>query len=155
MQGGDSRVLGNAVRERERRRDELQFTLQGLRHREWTGYKTNYQMRRDLHTRIEKWRGLLRRHPVQGQQILRKLIDGRLLMTPHVSETESYYEFLADVAEPSADDGPEEGFRVRVRRETGSRSRSIVVQAASNETARERALESAGPGWIILEVERV
>ncbi len=77
---------------------------------------------------------------------------------------ESYYRFLADVAKPSADDGSEEPaeippqpprFRVRVKQEAGSRSRSIVVLAASDETARERALESAGPGWIILEVERV
>ncbi len=91
--GDDSRVLAAAVRARERRRDELQSTLQGLLHREWTGWKTNQQVRIDLRTRISDWQGLLRHHPAQGQQILRKLLDGRLLMTPHADETRAYYEF--------------------------------------------------------------
>ena len=50
-------------------------------------------MREDLEQRIQEWRGLLRRRAVQGRQILSKLIDGRLLMTPHTDQPFSYYEF--------------------------------------------------------------
>ena len=48
---------------------------------------------RDLKRRLTHWRSLLRRHAPQGQQILRKLIDGRLLMTPHPNHTPAYYTF--------------------------------------------------------------
>lgn len=92
-QGGDLKTLTSAVREREERRDELQFSLDALLRDEWTGHKTNQQVRRDLQARIKEWRGLLRRHPVQGQQILRKLIDGRLTLTAHPEEVVAYYEF--------------------------------------------------------------
>ena len=92
-QGGDLKTLTSAVREREERRDELQFSLDALLRDEWTGHKTNQQVRRDLQARIKEWRGLLRRHPVQGQQILRKLIDGRLTLTAHPDEVIAYYEF--------------------------------------------------------------
>ena len=50
-------------------------------------------MREDLEQRIQEWRGLLRRRAVQGRQILSKLIDGRLLMTPHTDQPFAYYEF--------------------------------------------------------------
>ena len=33
------------------------------------------------------------RSPARGQQILRKLIDGRLLMTPYLDETPVHYRF--------------------------------------------------------------
>ena len=42
---------------------------------------------------METWRGLLRRHPAQGQQILRKLIDGRLLLRAQTDQPSAYYEF--------------------------------------------------------------
>ena len=50
-------------------------------------------VRRDLTRRLTSWRSLLRRHAPQGQQILRKLIDGRLLMTPYPDETPAHYSF--------------------------------------------------------------
>ena len=50
-------------------------------------------VRRDLTCRLTYWRSLLRRHAAQGQQILRKLIEGRLLMTPHPNDTPAYYTF--------------------------------------------------------------
>ena len=81
---GDSRVLAAAIRNREQGHEDLQASLTALESGEWTSYKTNRQVQRALQIRIENWRGLLRRHPAQGQQILKKLIDGRLLMTPHI-----------------------------------------------------------------------
>ena len=42
---------------------------------------------------MANWKGLLRRHAPQGQQILKKLIEGRLLMTPFADETPAYYRF--------------------------------------------------------------
>ena len=92
-QGGDSKALTSAVREGEQRCEELKASIDALESGEWTSFKTNRQVRHDLHARIEDWRGLLRRHPAQGHQILKKLIDGRLLMTPRTEQSPSYYEF--------------------------------------------------------------
>src|SRR5262249_6089085 len=37
---------------------------------------------KDLHTRLKEWRSLLDAEPVKARQILRKLVDGRLVFTP-------------------------------------------------------------------------
>ena len=82
-----------AVHDRARRRDELQAQLEALRGREWATWRMTGTVRRDLTRRLTNWRGLLRRHAPQGQQILRKLIDGRLLMTPYPDDTPAHYRF--------------------------------------------------------------
>jgi len=40
------------------------------------------RLRHDLGARLDDWRGLFRRQPVQAQQILPKLVAGRLVFTP-------------------------------------------------------------------------
>jgi hypothetical protein len=40
----------------------------------------------DLRDRLDDWRGLFQRHPREARQILRKLLLGRLVFTPEVSE---------------------------------------------------------------------
>jgi hypothetical protein len=44
---------------------------------------------------------------------------------------------------------------VRVSQVSGSRSRSLLVNAASEEEARREALDASGEGWKILACERV
>ena len=83
-----------AVHDRARRRDDLKATVEALRGREWASWRmSGTGPRRDLTRRLSNWRSLLRRHAPQGQQILRKLIDGRLLMTPYPDETPAHYSF--------------------------------------------------------------
>ena len=82
-----------ALDDRARRRDDLTATLKALRGRERATWTMTGTVRRDLTSRLTHWRSLLRRHAPQGQQILRKLIDGRLLMTPYPDETPAHYGF--------------------------------------------------------------
>lgn len=77
-----------------RRRPDAAARHRGEQHRchSRVGVKTvppwrTGSIRRDLRRRIARWRRVLRRHAPQGQQILRKLIDGRLLMTPYPDQT--------------------------------------------------------------------
>jgi len=45
-------------------------------------------------------------------------------------------------------------FRVRIKQSQGPRSRTLRVEAESEEDARRQALHAAGAGWILLGVER-
>ena len=77
-----------------RRRDDLTATLEAVRGCEGAAGRMNGTVvRRDLTRRLTHWRSLLRRHAAQGQQILRKPIEGWLLMTPHPNDTPAYYTF--------------------------------------------------------------
>lgn len=48
---------------------------------------------------------------------------------------------------------PARPFRVRVKQSAGSRSRTLRIEAASEDEARRRALADVGAGWEILGVE--
>jgi len=45
-------------------------------------------------------------------------------------------------------------FRVRIKRSQGPRSRTLSVEADSEDDARNQALHAAGAGWVVLGVER-
>ena len=79
--------LLEALRARERRRRELQAQIQELegmaRLVEGSG----------LGAKLTDWQGLLERQPIQARQLLRKLLVGRLIYTPHRDEAGGYYEF--------------------------------------------------------------
>ena len=45
---------------------------------------------------LADWQGLLRSAPVQGRQILRKVLVGRLTLTPRTEGTERYYEYAGE-----------------------------------------------------------
>ena len=92
-EGGESSTLMAEIHKRETRRDELHQRMKVFSLQEFKALRSKPRVRRDLERRIQDWRGLLRRRATQGQQILRKLIDGRLLLTPHADETHAYYEF--------------------------------------------------------------
>ena len=79
--------LLEALRARERRRRELQAQIQELegmaRLVEGSG----------LGAKLTDWQGLLERQPIQARQLLRKLLVGRLIYTPHRDEAGGYYAF--------------------------------------------------------------
>ena len=102
--GAGSKELIAAVQDRERQRDELKATLESLLRQEWTGWKMTDRVRRDLTKRIAHWKGLLRHHAPQGQQILKKLIDGRLFGVKYFCRSTST--ILAGSDGCSFDDAP-------------------------------------------------
>ncbi len=55
-------------------------------------------------------------------------------------------------AEPAL---PAARFRIRVKQDTGPRSRLLTLSGASEAEVRDRALAQSGHGWTILEVERI
>lgn len=75
---------------------------------------------------------------------------------------ESYFRLLgsdfraeAPASEPIVPPAPSPSspvFRVRVKQTHGPRSRSLLVNAATEERAREEATEDLGEGWSVLEV---
>ncbi len=67
------------------------------------------------------------------------------------SKPESESELEAE-AEPPA---PQSQFRVRIKQSHGPRSRTVSIEADSEDDARRQALHAAGAGWIVLGVERV
>ena len=92
-EGGESTTLTAEIRRQEARRDELSQRIKVSSLEEFKAFRSKPSVRKDLKKRILEWQGLLRRRATQGQQILRKLIDGRLTMTPHAQENTPYYVF--------------------------------------------------------------
>src|SRR5262249_54817446 len=54
------------------------------------------KLQKGLRARLDDWRGLLRRQPAQGRQILRKLLVGRLTFTPRLAERGREYEYSGE-----------------------------------------------------------
>lgn len=82
--GGELSSLTGALRTRESRRDDIQAAL-----RTCTA-PPKLDPRRvasEVDARVRDWRTLLRQQPAQGQQILCRLIDGRLTMEPLADRT--------------------------------------------------------------------
>ena len=57
-----------------------------------------YELRADLHARIGEWRTLLRSHVETGQQLLRRVLDGKLVLTPERDAEGPYYRFVGQGA---------------------------------------------------------
>jgi hypothetical protein len=85
--GGELAPLVDALQVQERRRQELGKALDAARRvqPEWSVR----DLRRTLGRYLVDWRGLLRANVAQGQQALRRLIEGRLTFTP----TGAFYTF--------------------------------------------------------------
>ena len=90
--GGELPALLDAVQDRERRREALRCELEVLGTSEPV-VLDRAALRKNLESRLGDWRGLLRRHTEQGQQILRRLLVGRLTFTPAEDDTGRYYTF--------------------------------------------------------------
>ena len=87
--GGATQPLMAAIREQER--EALQAELGAAA--KPTPKVDVEALRATLEEKLSDWRGLLRRRVEQGQQILRKLIDGRLVLTPVKTVRGTRYEF--------------------------------------------------------------
>ena len=90
--GLEARALNVPRKDREGRRETLRRELELLGASEPV-VLDRASLRKNLKSRLGDWRGLLRRHTAQGQQILRRLLVGRLIFTPTEDETGRYYAF--------------------------------------------------------------
>jgi site-specific DNA recombinase len=91
--GGDMTSVLTAIRVREMRRDELRRALASASHAGVGQLPDLRAARAELEQRLGEWRTLLRQHVEQAQQLLRRLIDGRLTMTPGEDQDGRYYRF--------------------------------------------------------------
>ena len=78
--GGDSATLVKAVRDREKRPDVLRCELGDLAKVRAASLEPR-QQREMLRARLKEWRGLLREHAPRARQMVRKLIEGRIVFT--------------------------------------------------------------------------
>jgi hypothetical protein len=83
--GGDLDSLVEALKDQETRKQEILAILFSLE----APTAKPAEIRQQLEGYLTNWRGLLRSNVTQGQQALRRLIDGRLTFTPRGD----YYEF--------------------------------------------------------------
>ena len=95
-QGGSLPSILAALHEREGRRQDL---LAQLEHQDGLGLAVRAfdqkAVRRELRELLTDWQGLLEGEPAQARQILRKLLEGRVMLTPHISGRERTYEWTA------------------------------------------------------------
>ena len=90
-------------------------------------------VRRTLASYVTDWQGLLRGHVHQAQQVLRRLVKGRLTFTPHVTggKARGYYTFAGTgtvqplLAGFCGTSGVPTGIRTRVLALKGPRPRPL------------------------------
>jgi hypothetical protein len=85
-----------AIRTKDRRRADVVAGLATLDHVARMGGPELAGLHDTLQAHLADWQGLLRSAPVQGRQILRKLLVGRLTLTPRTEGTERYYEYAGE-----------------------------------------------------------
>ena len=91
--------LLDAIKVRERRRADLKARLEhleGLERAAGSWNRTTFA--ESLRGALADWRGILEGNPVQARQILRKLLVGRLILSPTVREDGRYYEIAGKVS---------------------------------------------------------
>lgn len=79
--GGSAATLVQAIRDREKRLDVLKRELADLGKLRVAAIEPA-QQRQLLRTKLTEWKGLLREHAPRARQMLRKLIEGRIVFTP-------------------------------------------------------------------------
>lgn len=92
-------TLLDTIKARERRRTDLKARLEhleGLERAAGTWDRTKFT--ESLRGSLEDWRGILEGNPVPARQILRKLLIGRLTLSPTVREDGRYYEIAGQVS---------------------------------------------------------
>jgi site-specific DNA recombinase len=92
-QGIQSKAVTDELQNRETKLQQCQQDLEALHLEQSTSWRKDPKIRVNLEKRIKDWKGLLRRHAPQGAQILKKLVDGRLILTPHNGQAVPYYTF--------------------------------------------------------------
>ena len=94
--GGDAATLVAAIRTREKRRADVVAALATLGQVRQMDAHQLTALRADFRERLSDWRSLLRRQPIQGRQILRKLLVGRLTLTPAEADGRRVYEYRGE-----------------------------------------------------------
>jgi len=90
LAGGEgAATITAAIKARERRRGELQAAIEHLDGLSRAPRMDSGKVKAELAKRLADWRGILAAEPVKARQLLRKLILGRLSMTPN-PETKTY-----------------------------------------------------------------
>ncbi len=92
-QARDISSLVGALQLCEQRKTELRDRLAALANRPRVSATEPSKLAGELRGHLEDWRGLLRRQVSQPRQILRKVLDGKLVFTPRQDERGRYYEF--------------------------------------------------------------
>jgi len=82
IEGGDVATFVKAIKTREQRKADIVSELALLAHVKAMEPGELQALQNGLRARLDDWCGLLRRQPIQGRQILRKLLVGRLTLTP-------------------------------------------------------------------------
>ena len=96
--GGSLPTLTAAVRDREDRKLRVSHELAALeRVRDVTRLDVP-RMKQDLLARLSSWRGLAMRHVSEARQMLRTLLEGRLVFTPIKDGAVRVYEFSGQAA---------------------------------------------------------
>jgi site-specific DNA recombinase len=91
--GGQLTSLLVGLKEREERRTQLQEQLNTLEAAGQSVPITLGEVDGKLRGYLDNWRALLCKHAAQARQIVRKLVDGRLVFTPKNDAGVPYYEF--------------------------------------------------------------
>ena len=92
--GGQMKSLLKALQAREEERERLRRQVVSATASERRAAATPSTLRQDLTARFMEWRDVLRRQPTQARQILKKLLEGPLRLTPK----DGYYEFEGSVS---------------------------------------------------------
>ena len=89
--GGDLQTLLDGVRERERRRDQLRRELHSLDALP-AMQELAHGLKLDVLRHLEQWQGLLGGQVATSRQLLRKVLDGRMVFTPRRKADEIWYD---------------------------------------------------------------
>jgi site-specific DNA recombinase len=98
LAGGEASTLVDAIRQRETDRAAARRDLAALDQLVRATTVDPIAMERELRTKLEEWRDLLRRHIPQAHQVLKKLLVAPLQFVAHRDGDERYYEFTAKIA---------------------------------------------------------
>jgi hypothetical protein len=98
--GGHLTALVQALAAKEQEREQVRRRIVSADATDKKVSTTPTALRRELETRMQDWRGVLRRQPVHARQILKKLLVGPLKFTPKGDHYEfegeaSFSKFLA------------------------------------------------------------
>jgi hypothetical protein len=92
-QGTDSKSLSTELKNREVLLEEVEADLEALHLDQSTAWRKDPKVRQALESRIKDWTSLLRRHTPQAVQILKKLVDGSITLTPKHVDGVRFYSF--------------------------------------------------------------
>ena len=98
VQGGELAPLVEALKAREEHRDAIRAELASLDGRRRLTDLDAGRLASKAEKRLEEWRGLLGRQPVQARQILGKLLVGRITFTPGEDAEGRFYAFEGEGA---------------------------------------------------------